>query len=133
MIRTKRAYAEAEALDGRRFLVDHLWPRGVKKTALQVEHWPKEVAPSNQLRKWFGHAPVKWAEFKKRYFAELEQKPEAWQELLAASRAGDITLVFGARDTQHNNAVALKEFLESRAKRQKGPASHRKLSKALSA
>ncbi len=117
MIRVKRAYEVAEKSDGRRFLVDHLWPRGVKKEALKVEDWIKAVSPSDELRKWFGHEPAKWKEFQRRYFAELEEKPESWKPLMRAARDGDITLVFGARDTEHNNAVALKAYLEKRSER----------------
>lgn len=114
MIRLKRAYDEPEAADGRRFLVDRLWPRGVKKEKLQLEAWLKEVAPSDELRNWFGHDPERWAEFQQRYRAELDQKPESWQPLLAAAREGDVTLIFSARDRQYNNAVALKAYLEGK-------------------
>ena len=114
MIRLKRAYDPVERSDGTRFLVDHLWPRGVKKADLAVQSWAKAVAPSDQLRNWFGHDPAKWKEFERHYFAELNKKPETWQPLLQAARAGDITLVFGARDTERNNAVALKAYLEKK-------------------
>lgn len=117
MILLKRAYEPAEKSDGVRFLIDHLWPRGVKKEALHIEAWLKEVAPSDKLRKWFGHDPEKWKEFQKRYVAELEKNPEAWKPLLRTAKSGDITLVYGARDTEHNNAVVLKGFLEKRTKR----------------
>lgn len=117
MIRVKRAYEAPAASDGTRFLVDHLWPRGLKKEALRVKAWLKEVAPSTALRQWFGHEPAKWKEFQRRYAAELNQKPEAWHPLLEAARKGDITLVFSARDTAHNNAVALQSYLEPRLKR----------------
>ncbi len=116
MIRVKRAYEAATNGDGRRFLVDHLWPRGVKKEALKVEDWIKAVSPSDGLRKWFGHEPAKWKEFQRRYSSELDEKTEIWEPLAEAARAGDITLVFGARDTEHNNAVALKDYLEKRLK-----------------
>ena len=123
MIRVKRAYAPVERSDGRRFLVDHLWPRGVKKESLGVEAWIKALSPSNGLRRWFGHDPAKWAEFQRRYFAELENAPESWQPLLEAAQAGDITLVFSAKDVEHNNAVALKSYLERKlaAGRRKTP------------
>ena len=114
MVFIERAYASTKQNEGKRFLVDHLWPRGMKKENLKIESWLKEVAPSDALRKWFGHDPEKWKEFQKRYFAELKKKAEAWQPLLDAARKGDITLVFGARDTEHNNAVALKSFLEKK-------------------
>ena len=108
----KRVYDPPAPGDGRRFLVDRLWPRGVKKEALKLDGWLKEVAPSDELRRWFGHDPAKWEEFQQRYFAELEAKPEAWRPLLEAARKGTVTLLFSARDEAHNNAVALKAFLE---------------------
>lgn len=114
MIKVKRVYASPAPDDGQRFLVDRLWPRGVKKEALQLDGWLKDVAPSDALRKWFGHDPAKWEEFQERYFAELEAKPEAWRPLLEAARQGTVTLLFSARDEAHNNAVALKAFLEAR-------------------
>jgi uncharacterized protein YeaO (DUF488 family) len=117
MIQVKRVYEPAEKSDGVRFLVDHLWPRGLKKEALQVERWVKLVSPSNGLRSWFGHEPVKWKEFQRRYFAELDQQPETWEPLLKMAREKDITLVFSARDIEHNNAVALKSYLEKKLAR----------------
>jgi uncharacterized protein YeaO (DUF488 family) len=114
MIAVKRAYDPPEKSDGTRFLVDHLWPRGLKKEALHVESWLKAVSPSDALRKWFGHEPSKWKEFQRRYFVELRDKPEVWKPLLDAARAGKITLVYGAKDTEHNNAIALKTFLEKK-------------------
>jgi len=114
MIRVKRVYEPAEKSDGVRFLVDHLWPRGLKKEALHVKRWIKLVSPSNELRSWFGHEPVKWKEFQRRYFAELDEQPDAWEELLEAAREKDITLVFSAHDIEHNNAVALKSYLEKK-------------------
>lgn len=116
MIGAKRVYEPPAPNDRKRFLVDHLWPRGLKKEAVQVKSWIKAVSPSNELRHWFGHDPAKWKEFQRRYFAELDQKPETWQPLLEAAKEGDITLVFSARDEEHNNAVALKSFLEKRLK-----------------
>jgi uncharacterized protein YeaO (DUF488 family) len=95
-------------------LVDHLWPRGIKKES--VKNWNREVAPSDQLRKWFKHDPAKWEEFQRRYFAELDDKPETWDPLLQACREGDVTLLYGARDTEHNNAVALRSYLEKKLK-----------------
>ncbi len=116
MIRVKRVYDQPRSEDGTRFLVDHLWPRGVKKEEVKVERWLKEVSPSDQLRNWFGHEPAKWKEFERRYKTELDKKPESWQPLLEAARKGDIALVFSARDPQHNNAVALKGYLDKRLK-----------------
>ena len=112
MIAIKRAYDPAAKSDGRRFLVDHLWPRGIKKEALRVESWMRPVSPSGRLCKWFKHDPKKWKEFRRRYFAELDNKPETWQPLLEAAQAGKITLVYGARDTECNNAVVLKAYLD---------------------
>lgn len=119
MIQLKRAYDPVEEGDGARFLVDHLWPRGVKKESLMMAEWLKDVAPSDQLRKWFGHDPAKWTGFQQRYYAELEAHPETWQPLLQAAHKGPITLLYSARDTQHNNAVALKVFLERHQVRRK--------------
>ena len=114
MIKVKRAYAPAEAGDGVRYLVDRVWPRGVTREAIRAKEWLRGVAPSDTLRQWFGHDPARWDEFLQRYFAELEAKPAAWQPLLAAARQGTVTLVFSARDEAHNQAVALKEFLDSK-------------------
>jgi uncharacterized protein YeaO (DUF488 family) len=113
MIHIKRVYTSREKTDGVRFLVDHLWPRGIKKQDPRAEHWLKEMAPSTELRRWFGHDPARWAEFRRRYFAELKAKPAGWKPLLEAARVGDITLVYSAKDTEHNNALALREFLEA--------------------
>ena len=114
MIKLKRAYEGVSPEDGARFLVDRLWPRGVTKEALQIEAWIKDVAPSTELRKWFGHDPAKWDEFQRRYIAELQSEPGAWQPLLDAAGNGTLTLVYGAKDTEHNDAVVLKAFLEKR-------------------
>jgi len=117
MISLKRAYDEAGTEDGRRFLVERLWPRGITKAALPLDGWLKDVAPSTELRKWFGHDPAKWKEFQHRYRAELRQKPQFWKPLLDAARKGKITLVFSSHDVEHNNAVVLKNFLDSRLTR----------------
>ena len=111
MIYVKRVYEPADEHDGARFLVDRLWPRGLKKEALRADHWIKAASPSDALRHWFGHDPEKWEEFQRRYFAELDGQPEAWQPLAQAAQAGDITLLFSARDTEHNNALALRAYL----------------------
>jgi len=112
VIKTKRVYEPAERGDGTRFLVERLWPRGIKKEALEMKAWLKDVAPSPELRKWFGHDPAKWTEFQKRYRAELKANPEVWQPLLKAAKRGNVTLLYSARDTEHNSALLLKEFLE---------------------
>jgi len=114
MFRVKRAYQSPAPDDGLRYLVDRVWPRGVTKNALNVADWVREVAPSDALRQWFGHDPAKWEEFKQRYFSELEARPATWQPLLEAGRHGTVTLVFSARDEAHNQAVALKEFLDQK-------------------
>jgi uncharacterized protein YeaO (DUF488 family) len=114
MIRVKRVYDPHEPDDGPRFLVDRLWPRGVKKEALLKDVWLKEVAPSDDLRRWFGHEPEKWGEFCRRYTAELDANSENWRPLLDLARIQDITLLYSAQDINHNNAVALKSFLEAR-------------------
>ena len=113
MILIKRVYDPPGPDDGRRFLVDRLWPRGMKKEAVQIEGWLKEVAPSNALRNWYGHDPAKWDEFCRRYFAELDSQPEAWQPLLEAAQQGVITLLFSSRELKLNNAAALKLYLEN--------------------
>ena len=117
MLKTKRVYENPEPSDGARFLVDRLWPRGIKKEKLEIESWLKDVAPSPVLRKWFSHDPAKWMEFNRRYRAELESNPDAWQPILEAAKQGDVTLLYSARDTEHNSAVLLKEFLEEQMKK----------------
>ena len=114
LILLKRIYDPAGPEGGHQYLVDRLWPRGVKKDSLQIEAWLKEVAPSTELRLWYQHDPGKWPEFKRRYFAELELRPEFWRPLLNAARKGTITLLYGSRETKINNAAALKEFLEKK-------------------
>ncbi len=114
MIRTKRAYEPPHPTDGERYLVDRLWPRGVKKDAARLSGWLQEVAPSDRLRRWFGHDPARWNEFCQRYFAELDDRAEAWEPILERAREGNLTLVYGAKDEQHNNARALKSYLEAK-------------------
>lgn len=111
MIRLKRAYDSPAEEDGTRFLVDRLWPRGIKKEDLRIDGWLREVAPSDDLRKWFGHDSDSWEEFRERYFKELDKKQEALEPIREAARQGDVTLVFAAKDIEHNNAVALKAYL----------------------
>ena len=113
MIQVKRVYEKATPRDGRRILVDRIWPRGVSKSDAHIDSWLKDVSPSTELRKWFGHDPRKWAGFKKRYFAELDEGTPGLEELVDRAAAEAVTLVFSARDTRHNQAVALKEYLES--------------------
>ncbi|MFB6491069.1 MAG: DUF488 domain-containing protein [Thermoproteus sp. AZ2] len=111
MIKVKRVYDPPEPDDGLRILVDRLWPRGVKKESAKIDLWLKEVAPSDELRRWFGHDPAKWEEFKARYAEELRGNP-AFEELKRLAASGNITLLYAARDRAHNNAVVLKELLE---------------------
>jgi uncharacterized protein YeaO (DUF488 family) len=99
---------------GPRFLVERLWPRGVRRADLRLNDWLPEVGPSTELRRWFGHEPPKWAEFRRRYFDELDRHPEAWRPLRDSAAAGDITLLYSSRDVEHNNAVALRDFLMAR-------------------
>lgn len=112
MIRVKRVYEPPDAVDGRRFLVERLWPRGMKKENLSMEAWLKDVAPSDSLRKWFGHDPAKWEEFRQRYISELESSPAALETLLEAARQEDITLLYSSRDQEHNNTLVLKNLLD---------------------
>ncbi len=114
MIEVKRVYDTEAKSQGRRFLVERLWPRGIKKENLHMDAWLKEVAPSQALRQWFAHDPAKWEEFQRRYKAELDSHPEAWRPLLDAARQGEVTLLYSARDTEHNNAIALKAYLEKK-------------------
>lgn len=111
-IRIKRVYEPRMPADGYRVLVDRVWPRGFTKERAAVDAWLKSVAPSTALRKWSGHDPTKWDEFRHRYFVELDAGPEGLDGLVARARAGVVTLVYSARDTEHNQAVALAEWLE---------------------
>lgn len=114
-IKVKRVYEAAEAGDGKRILVDRLWPRGLGRAEARIDLWLKDAAPSHELRRWFGHAPERWAEFRKRYNAELSVQAQAWAPIIEACAAGEtVTLLFAARDAERNNAVALREFLEDR-------------------
>ena len=117
MIQLKRAYDLPQRSDGVRYLVERLWPRGIKKTELRLDGWFKDVAPSTELRKWFSHDPAKWTEFQRRYFTELDKNPEAWEPILAAARQGKVILVYSSHDGAHNNAVALKHYIEQKFRR----------------
>jgi uncharacterized protein YeaO (DUF488 family) len=112
MFKLKRVYDEPSSNDGLRVLVERLWPRGLGKERAAVDLWLKEVAPSPELRKWFGHDPARWEQFQKRYWKELEGKEEAVRLLKQKDRQGAITLVYAARDEEHNGALALKRFLD---------------------
>jgi len=114
VIKLKRIYEPAAPSDGVRILVERLWPRGVKKTSVCLDHWAKEAAPSGTLRQWFHHDSARWNEFKRQYFRELDQNEEGWKPLLTASSGGQVSLVYSSHDLEHNNAVALKEYLDHR-------------------
>ncbi|MGH6989959.1 MAG: DUF488 domain-containing protein [Stellaceae bacterium] len=110
-VRLKRAYAPPSAEDGTRVLVDRIWPRGLRKSDAAIDRWMKEVAPSTELRKWFGHDPKRWTEFRRRYKAELSQGPGPLEELRSMATKGPLTLIYSAHDEQHNQAVVLREAL----------------------
>ena len=114
-LKLKRAYDPPSKDDGCRILVDRLWPRGLRKDQARIECWLKEIAPSTALRKWFGHDPTRWEEFRRRYFAELDGRAPIVEELRERTQQGLVTLVYGARDETHNHAVALQEYLRRRA------------------
>ena len=113
-IAIKRVYEEAKASDGTRILVDRLWPRGLSKEKARVDVWLKEVAPSNALRKWFGHDAKKWVEFQKRYAEELKADPGPLEQLKQAAKKGPVSLLYGAHDEEHNQAVALEKMLRGK-------------------
>ena len=117
MIKLKRVYDPISRTDGARFLVERLWPRGLSKARLHLTAWLKEVGPSTELRQWFNHDPLKWSQFRSRYFRELDSHPESWKPLLTAARRGVVTLVYSSHDEEHNNAVALQEYLHAKRAR----------------
>lgn len=117
MIQLKRVYEEPGPQDGARFLVERLWPRGIRKTEIHMDSWQKEAGPSSELRKWYSHDPAKWTEFQRKYFAELEKRSEAWEPIVQAAKHGAVTLLYSSHDTQYNNAAALKRFLEAKMER----------------
>ena len=110
-IRLTRAYAPAAPSDGYRVLIDRLWPRGVKRESARLDEWARELAPSTELRRWFGHDPARFAEFRRRYLEELSAQEDKLRELRGRARETTLTLVYGARDTEHNDAVVLEELL----------------------
>ena len=114
MVKIKRVYERPQESDGVRFLVERLWPRGMKKEELIIDSLVKDVAPSTELRRWFGHYPLKWDEFQKRYLAELAGNASAWMPILEAAQKGEVTLLYSAHDTEHNSAIVLKSFLDQR-------------------
>jgi uncharacterized protein YeaO (DUF488 family) len=109
-----RVYDREQDTPGRWFLVERLWPRGIRRDELRLDSWLPEVGPSHELRKWFAHDPERWEEFQRRYFMELDERPEAWRPLLDALSADNITLLYSSHDTEHNNAVALRRYLLAR-------------------
>ena len=115
MIKIKRVYDQPSKNDGKRVLIDRLWPRGLRKEDARIDEWMKEVAPSNELRKWFNHDPDKWSEFKKRFFTELQGQQEKVEEIISLARKGTVTFLYGSKEERFNNAVALKEYIEKRA------------------
>jgi uncharacterized protein YeaO (DUF488 family) len=114
--RIKRVYDPVSNLDGTRRLVERLWPRGVKKTSLEIKAWLKDVGPSTELRKWFGHDPAKWDDFCSRYHAELQANPDFWRPIVVAARHAPVTLIYSSHDAEHDNAVALQTFLKHRSR-----------------
>jgi uncharacterized protein YeaO (DUF488 family) len=112
-LQLKRAYESPADTDGMRILVDRLWPRGLSKATAKIDFWAKEVAPSNELRRWYQHEPEKWPEFRHKYLAELQSNPEPVQELIANIGNRNATLLFGSKEVRLNNAVVLKEYLKT--------------------
>jgi uncharacterized protein YeaO (DUF488 family) len=117
MIKIKRIYDAPTSDDGIRILVDRLWPRGLSKEKAKVELWLKEIAPSNELRKWYSHDPKKWAEFRKRYFDDLDTKRELVNQIVQKTKERDVTLLYSSKEEKINNAVALKEYIAKKKKR----------------
>lgn len=113
MVKLKRAYEAATDDDGKRILVDRIWPRGISKERAQLDRWAKDIAPSAELCKWFNHDPVKWGEFTRRYKEELDSRHGQLKALAHEAKQGTLTLVYGARDEEHNQALVLKEALET--------------------
>jgi len=116
MLKIKRVYDTPEEVDGFRILVDRLWARGLSKEKARIDLWLKDIAPSNELRKWYEHDPEKWPEFKKRYYSELNDKRELVDSIIEKAREGTVTLLYGSKETRLNNATALKEYIETRLK-----------------
>lgn len=112
-IKIERVY-DSPAGKGVRFLVERLWPRGIRKEKLKLDAWLKDAAPSTDLRRWFSHDPAKWSAFRSRYAAELDRHPGGWRPILDAARTGDVTLLYSAHDTKHNNAIALADYVKAK-------------------
>ena len=116
-LRLKRTYDPATRNDGQRILVERLWPRGMRKSALEADAWLKEVAPSTELRRWFAHRPERWEEFRRRYREELDAKPDAWVSILDRGQRGTVTLLYSAHDVLHNGALVLRDYLIDQQRR----------------
>ena len=116
-IKLKRVYDPTSRADGERILVERLWPRGVSRAKLHLNAWLKDVAPSTELRGWFGHDPAKWSRFRLKYFRELDAEPESWTPIVSAATRGRVTLLYSSRDTDRNNAVALRQYLLPKLRR----------------
>lgn len=119
MLQLKRVYEPATASDGKRILIDRLWPRGLSKAKAAIDEWMKDIAPSTSLRQWFGHDPKRWPEFRRRYKRELRDHTELLSRITSLASRGPVTLVFGARDEQHNDAVVLASLIRARLRRRK--------------
>ena len=124
MIELQRVY-EHKREHGTRFLVERLWPRGIRKESLHFSEWLKDVAPTDSLRRWFRHDVAKWAEFQRRYRTELDEHPDAWAPIVAAARAGNVVLLYSSHDTEHNNAVVLRDYVSEKLEQRGGAASNR--------
>ncbi len=120
MIKIKRIYDEPAKSDGFRILIDRLWPRGESKEKARIDLWLRDIAPSDELRKWFEHDPEKWGKFKEKFFAELKEKKDLLDEIIARARKGTVTLLYGAKEERYNNAVALKEYIVTAMKSRSG-------------
>ena len=116
-IRLKRVYDPVARTDGTRILVERLWPRGMSKAKLHLNAWLRDVAPSARLRQWFGHDPAKWSRFRAQYFRELETQRNSWKPIVSAAKRGTVTLIYSSRDIEHNNAVALRQYLLPKLRR----------------
>ena len=121
MVKLKRAYEPVSSTDGKRLLVERLWPRGLSKKKLNLDDWIRDVAPTTALRKWLGHDPTKWKQFRSRYFRELDSRPESWRPIVSLARNRTVTLIYSSHDEVHNNAVALREYLRLKVRRSLRP------------
>ncbi len=130
MLKLKRAYEPVVSSDGKRLLVERLWPRGLSKEALKLDGWIKDVGPTTALRKWFDHDPTKWSRFRARYFRELDAHPDAWRRIASLAKGRTVTLVYSSHDEAHNNAVALRDYLLEKASARRYDDGHRSTRKA---